>query len=119
MKELKFCTICLWQSVVMPQKLIWRKSFTAFSTSRKPTVDGVRFLRFHNFVPVSHELHALQPFAWVLVSVPAFRAVAHSRVFTTRRSCLVFSKNFNTMSAIFIHQPLTLPQKIDSRESLF
>ena len=103
----------------MPQKLIWRKSFTAFSTSRKPAVDGVRLLRFHDFVPVGHELHALQPFARVVVSVRAFRAVAHSRVFTTRRSCLVLSKNFNTMSATFIHQPPTLPQKNDSREGLF
>ena len=85
----------------------------------KPAVDGVRLLRFHDFVPVGHELHALQPFARVVVSVRAFRAVAHSRVFTTRRSCLVLSKNFNTMSAIFIHQPPTLPQKIDSREGLF
>ncbi len=33
--------------------------------------------------------------------------------------CLFFSKKFNTMSAIFVHQPLTLPQKIDSREGLF
>jgi len=103
----------------MPQKLIWRKSFTAFSTSRKPTVDGVRLLRFHNFVPVGHELHALQPSARVVVSVCAFRAVAHSRVFTTRWFCLLFSENFNTMSAIFIHQPPILPQKIDSREGLF
>ena len=103
----------------MPQKLIWRKSFTAFSTSRKPAVDGVRLLRFHDFVPVGHELHALQPFARVVVSVRAFRAVAHSRVFTTRRSCLVLSKNFNTMSAFSVHQPPTLPQKIDSREGLF
>jgi len=26
---------------------------------------------------------------------------------------------FNTMSALFVHQPLTLPQKIDSRGGLF
>ena len=90
-----------------------------FFYKSKPAVDGVRLLRFHNFVPVSHELHALQPFARVVVSVRAFRAVAHSRVFTTRLFCLFFNENFNTMSAIFIHQPPTLPQKIDSREGLF
>ncbi len=33
--------------------------------------------------------------------------------------CLVFGWNFNIMSALKIHQPLTLPQKIDSREGLF
>ena len=33
--------------------------------------------------------------------------------------CLVFSKEFNIMSALFVHQPLTVPQKIDSREGLF
>ena len=33
--------------------------------------------------------------------------------------CQLFSKKFNTMSALFIHQLLTLPQKIDSREGLF
>ena len=103
----------------MPQKLIWRKSFIAFSTSRKPAVDGIRLLHFHDFVPVGHEPHALQPLARVLVSVRAFRAVAHSRVFTTRWFCLLFSENFNTMSAIFIQQLPTLPQKIDSREGLF
>ena len=103
----------------MPQKLIWRKSFTAFSTSRKPAVDGVWLQRFDDFVPVGHELHALQLLARVVENVHILLAVAYSRVFTTRRSCLVLSKNFNTMSAIFIHQPPTLPQKIDSRESLF
>jgi len=33
--------------------------------------------------------------------------------------CKVFGKKFNTKSGFFIHQPLTLPQKIDSREGLF
>ena len=33
--------------------------------------------------------------------------------------CQLFSKKFNTMSALFIHQLLTLPQKNDSREGLF
>ena len=35
------------------------------------------------------------------------------------KCCQLFSKKFNTMSALFIHQLLTLPQKIDSREGLF
>ena len=33
--------------------------------------------------------------------------------------CLYFSRNFNIISAIFVHQSPTLPQKIDSREGLF
>ena len=35
------------------------------------------------------------------------------------KPCQLFSRNFNTMSTLFIHQPPTLPQKIDSREGLF
>ena len=34
------------------------------------------------------------------------------------RFCLVFSNKFNTISAHFINQSPTLPQKIDSREGL-
>ena len=33
--------------------------------------------------------------------------------------CTVFSKNFNIMSALSVHQSSTLPQKIDSRGGLF
>ena len=33
--------------------------------------------------------------------------------------CLVFGKNFNILSALFIHQLPTLPQKNDSREGWF
>ena len=33
--------------------------------------------------------------------------------------CQLFSMKFNIMSALFIHQSRTLPQKIDSREGLF
>ena len=33
--------------------------------------------------------------------------------------CLVFSKKFNIMSALFVHQSLTRPQIFDSREGLF
>ena len=34
-------------------------------------------------------------------------------------TCQLFSKKFNIMSALFIHQSRTLPQKVDSREGLF
>jgi hypothetical protein len=33
--------------------------------------------------------------------------------------CPLFSKKFNTKSALFTHQPPTLSQKIDSREGWF
>ena len=38
---------------------------------------------------------------------------------STALICPLFSKKFNTMSALSIHQPPTLPQKIDSREGCF
>ena len=63
--------------------------------------------------------HALQPLEMAFVSVHAFGAVAHSRVFIAHYFCTVFSKKFNIMSALSIHQPPTLPQKINSREDLF
>ena len=39
----------------------------------------------------------------------------------TRRNrfCLLFSKNFNILSALSDNQPPILPQKIDSREGFF
>ena len=43
----------------------------------------------------------------------------HACLYGTIVFCPVFSKNFNIMSAPFVHQPLTLSQKIDSREGLF
>ena len=33
--------------------------------------------------------------------------------------CQFFSMNFNIMTGLFVHQPPTLLQKIDSREGLF
>ena len=35
------------------------------------------------------------------------------------RFCLVFSKKFNIISTLFVHQSLTRPQIFDSREGLF
>jgi len=35
------------------------------------------------------------------------------------KCCQLFSVNFNIMTALFVHQSPTLPQKIDSREGLF
>ena len=33
--------------------------------------------------------------------------------------CQLFSMDFNIMTALFVHQSFTLPQKIDSRGGLF
>jgi len=81
--------------------------------------NGRLLLRLHDAVTVVREQHALQPFSLVVANLHVFRAVAHSRVFTIDWFCMVFSKKFNIMSAFFVHQSPTLPQKIDSRESLF
>ena len=35
------------------------------------------------------------------------------------KHCQLFSMNFNIITALSVHQPPTLPQKIDSREGLF
>ena len=102
-----------------PKKMIGRKLFNAVFTSRKPILDGLFRLRFHDVVAVVREQHALQPLALAVVSVSVFLAVAHSRLFTESLFCLVFSKEINIISALFVHQSLTLPQKTDSREGLF
>ena len=101
------------------KKVIGRKLFNAISTGRKPLVDGRLLLPSHDAVAVVCEQHALQPLAQAVVSVCVFLAVAHSRVFTASLFCLVFSKEFNIISTLFVHQSLTLPQKIDSRGGLF
>ena len=76
-------------------------------------------LRFHNAVSVGRGQHALQTLALVVVSVRVFHTVAHACAYGTTTFCLVFSKRFNIMSALSVHQSLTLPQKIDSRGGLF
>ena len=96
-----------------------RKLFSADSTSRKLPVNGQLLLPFHDAVLVVRERHALQPLALAVASVHVFRAVTHSRVSAINLFCLVFSEKFNIMSALFVHQSLTLPQKIDSRGGLF
>jgi len=73
----------------------------------------------HDAVSVGREQHALQPLALLVVNVPAFRRrCLYAR---TQHSlfCPVFSKKFNIIAALFIHQSPALPQKIDSRGGLF
>ena len=101
------------------KKAIGRKLFSGISTSWRLLVCGQLLLSSHDAVPVVCEQHALQPLALAAASVCVFLAIAHSRVSTESLFCLVFSKKFNIISALFVHQSLTLPQKIDSREGLF
>ncbi len=64
----------------MPQKVNGRKLFNAVSTSRKPLVDGLLLLRFHDAVAVVCEQHALQPLVLAVVNVRPFGVVAHLHV---------------------------------------
>ena len=60
--------------------MIGRKLFNAVFTSRKPLVDGLLRLRFHDAVAVVREQHAPQPLAMAAASLHVFCAVDHSRV---------------------------------------
>ena len=48
--------------------------------ARKLAANGRLLLHFHDAVSVGCGLHVLQPLALAVVSVRAFRAVAHARV---------------------------------------
>ena len=76
-------------------------------------------LRLHDAVSVGREQYVLQSLLLAVVSVRIFRAVTHACVYGTIVFCLVFSKNFNIISALSARQSPTLPQKIDSRGGLF
>ena len=97
------------------KKCRYRHFFFLFPHLQKPRC----LLRFHNAVSVGRGQHALQTLALVVVSVRVFRAIAHACAYGTTTFCLVFSKKFNIMSALSVHQSPTLPQKIDSRGGLF
>ena len=69
-------------------------------------------------------------FRWPWATWPAnARAGSSKRTCFLRRSpcacvrhnrfCMIFSKNFNIISALFVHQSLTRPQIFDSREGWF
>ena len=118
-KSEKICSIFLWQSEVAPQKAAWRKAFHVFSTSRNPSANALFLLRLHAAVAVSCALHAQQLLVLAVVSLPAFRFRCLCACSQPNLFCLVFGMKFNILTALFVHQPFTLPQKIDSREGLF
>jgi len=65
-------------------------------------------------------MFGLQPLALAVVCVRAFHIVVHALVRGILVFyCLIFSREFNILSALFVHQSFTLPQKIDSREGWF
>jgi len=78
--------------------------------------NGRLLLRFSAAVPVVREQHALQPLALVVANLHVFRAVAHSRVFTTWWFCLIFSKKFNIISALFVtNRPLAAKNRFSRK----
>ena len=103
----------------MTKKMSGWKLFNAVSTSRKLPVNGRLLLPFHDAVLVVHGQHGLQPLALAVASLHFFSFVAHSRLFTVNLFCLVFDNKFNIMTALFVNQSSSVPQKIDSRGGLF
>ena len=105
--------------MVTPQKGGRGKPFDVRYIGRNPSADAQLLLRLPDVVAVGCELHVRQPLALAVVNIRAFRL--RFLFARTRHNllCLVFGKNFNTMSALFVHQSLTLPQKNDSREGWF
>ena len=59
-----------------------------------------------------HERRTINSFTYPLVFLLICQPV-------NPKQCQLFSKKFNTISALSAHQPPTLPQKIDSREGWF
>ena len=118
-KSEKIYSIFLWQSEVAPQKADWPKAFHVFSTSRNPSAKALFLLRLHAAVAVGCELHAQQPLVLTVVSLSAFRCRCLYACTQPNLFCLVFGAKFNILSALFVRQAFTLPQKIDSREGLF
>ena len=61
---------------------------------------------------------ALQPVALAFASGRAAREICPRVCIGHNFFCLVFSNNFNILSALSAHQLPTLPQKIDSHDGL-
>ena len=59
-----------------------------------------------------HERRTINSFTYPLACLLTCQPVS-------LKYCQLFSVNFNIMTALFVQQSFTLPQKIDSREGLF
>ena len=89
-----------------------------FSSSFKLAVKYRLRLHFRSVVYAYCMHYYLQLLALVVVNVRVFCAVTYAHVHVSIIFCLFFSVKFNIMSALFVRQLPTLPQKIDSREGL-
>ena len=116
--SLKSCLIRLCQNVPVHQKATWRKAFQTCTTIRKQPIDGRLLLHLPDAACVSCALHTMQPLAprgskhTCSLFCCSYTLTWHNYL------CLVFGKKFNTKSALFVNQPPTLSQKIDSRGGL-
>ena len=113
------CTICMWQNVVVHQQ--------GALAEVVPCV-------FYKLKVGCRWQHA-SAFAWCCLRWPCMACSATACAAGCKctcflwhyphvcmrhnRFCLVFSKKFNIISALSVHQLLTLSQKIDSRGGLF
>ena len=116
--SLKSCPIRLCQNMVVHQKATWRKAFQTSFTSRKQPIDGRLLLHLPDAACVGRALHALQPLAPRGSKHTCSLFCCSCALTWHDYLCLVFGKNFNTKSALFVNQPPTLSQKIDSRGGL-
>ena len=78
--------------------------------------DYFRFSMMSSWLVVSNIPHNRS--RWPLQAY-MFSVSLPMHTYAAQSFCIVFGKKFNTKSGFFVHQPLTLPQKIDSREGLF
>jgi len=90
--------------------------FDVFYIGRNPSANARLLPRLPDAASVGCELHARQPLALAVVNIRTSRLRFLSARTRFNLLCLIFSKDFNIMSALFVHQSFTLPQKIDSRE---
>ena len=116
--SLKSRSIRLCQNMVVHQKATWRKAFQTCTTIRKQPIDDRLLLHLYDAACVGRALHALQPLAPRGSKRTGFLFCCSCALTWHNYLCLVFGKKFNTKSALFVNQPPTLSQKIDSRGGL-
>ena len=103
----------------MPQTTTERKTFNTFLYKLKTGCQWRATCTFPWYCLRWCVQHALQPLVLTPVSVRAVCGRCPRACMQCCPFCPVFSRKFNTKSALFLHQSPTLPQKIDSREGWF
>ena len=117
--SLKSRSIRLCQNTVVHQKATCQKAFQTCTTSRKLPIDGRLLLHLPDAACVSCALHTMQPLAPRGSKHTCSLFCCSCALTWHSHLCLVFGYKFNTKSALFVNQPPTLSQKIDSRGGLF